>query len=129
MKRFALIALVVLLACATALAEERKPKEEYVKITEAKWKLRPNDGTYYWASISGKIKNISEYSFSAVLLEFSIFDSRGVKISIVQKAGILNLKPGDVAEWTATPPICALPDSDGRIPYRYRLDSIRYAFE
>jgi hypothetical protein len=111
------------------IADEQKPKPEYVKLYDVAWHcIRPIDSSYNWYNITGKVKNTSDISLSSVLLEFSIFDNKGIKISVIQKAGILNLKPGDVSEFSTTSPICASP-TKGSIPYKFRLDRILYALE
>lgn len=128
MKRYALLFVILLLAAAVVADEPTNETPQYVKVTDVKWRHQPFDGSYHWVNLTGKIKNVSDHSFSGVLLQWSIFDKNGVKISIIQEAGILNLKPGDVAEWSAAPPICAY-CYKGVVPYTYRLDKIQYAYE
>jgi hypothetical protein len=128
MKRAILILIIVLFACSIVCAEEAKvdPKWTYFKFYDVAWHcVAPAGDGYNWYNITGKIKNVSDKTYSGVLLDFSIFDSKGVKIAIVQQAGILNLKPGDVSEFSTNRPICATP-SNGNIPYKFRLDDIKY---
>lgn len=115
----------VLLAVAflvTAVSAAKLP--DTVKVYDTKWSCTKGTGGYMWIRASGKIKNVSNITYSGIVLEFSVFDEHGEKVQIVQQAPIKNLAPGDVANFISTPPINAYCYPRTGVRHTFRLDKI-----